>query len=53
MKINITLEIDDDARRGLSGSRKLASRDEVRAEIQAVWAAHLDDLRDMPSPEGT
>ena len=51
MKIRVTLEIDDDARRGLSESAKPASRADVAEEILAVWSAHCDDLRDRFSEQ--
>jgi hypothetical protein len=47
VKVNITLEINDHQRRGISGAngkRGMANRQEVIEEILAVWTAHCDDL---------
>lgn len=49
MKVNITLEIDREARRGINiryGRPGLASHDEVADEIRIAWKANCDDYGD-------
>jgi hypothetical protein len=49
MKVNVTLEIDRDARRGINiryGRPGLASHEEVADEIRLSWRANCDDYAD-------
>jgi hypothetical protein len=45
MKVALSLEVTDDARRALSASKRLASRDEVRAFVEGV-VARLSESQD-------
>jgi hypothetical protein len=47
VKIRLTLDIDAEAQRGLArrDGIRYANRALIVAEIQALWTAHLDDLR--------
>ena len=47
MRVKIVLEVSDEERKRISaftGAKRLATREDVRQEVEALWASHMDDL---------